>query len=315
MSRLHELVAAGEPRGRDRVAVEIDGRELVLSNLAKVLYPSGFTKADVISYNLAIAPTMLTHLADRPVTRKRYPNGTGEGFFFEKNAPAHRPDWVRTVDIPSRDGPVLYVVCSDTPTLIWLANLAALELHTNLGSAEHPDRPQYVVFDLDPGPGTSIVECCRVGLMLRDMCRRVGLESLAKTSGSKGLQVYVPLNDEAASYPATRAFARAAAELWERQEPELIVSRMTRTLRRGRVLIDWSQNNRIKTTVCAYSLRAREEPTVSTPVTWHEVTVCERSEDPGALRFTAAQVLDRVTRHGDLFAAAAELHQSLPALD
>ena len=315
MSRLDRLVAAGEPRGRDRVAIEIDGRELVLSNLTKVLYPSGFTKADVISYHLAIAPTMLTHLAGRPVTRKRYPNGTGGAFFFEKNAPAHRPDWVRTVDIPSRDGPVLYVVCSDTATLIWLANLAALELHTNLGSAEHPDRPQYAVFDLDPGPGTSIVDCCRVGLLLRGMCRRVGLESLAKTSGSKGLQVYVPLNDEAATYDGTRAFAKAAAELWERQEPDLVVSRMTRTLRRGRVLIDWSQNNRIKTTVCAYSLRERDEPTVSTPVTRREVIACERSEDPGTLRFTAAQVLDRVKRRGDLFAAAAELHQSLPGLE
>lgn len=314
MSGLEALVAAGQPRGRDRVAIEIDGREVVLSNLDKVLYPSGFAKADVIAYYLAVAPAMLTHLAGRPVTRKRYPNGTTKPFFFEKNAPQHRPDWVQTVNIESRDGSVRYVVCSDTATLVWLANLAALELHTTLGSATHPERPQYAVFDLDPGPGTSIVECCRVALLLRGMCRRVGLESLAKTSGSKGLHVYVPLNDERTGYEATRAFAKAAAELWERQEPDLVVSRMTRELRHGRVLIDWSQNNRVKTTVCAYSLRARPEPTVSTPVSWREVIGCERSGDATALRFTAGQVLDRLRRRGDLFAEAATLEQRLPTL-
>jgi len=298
----------------DRVSVEVDGRELQLSNLDKPLYPGGFTKGDVIDYYLRIAPVMLPHLAGRPVTRKRYPNGVDEPFFFEKNAPAHRPEWVQTVRIPAHDRPVDYVVCSDTATLVWLANLAALELHTNLGSAAHPERPQYVVFDLDPGPGTSIVECCAVGLMLRGMCERIGLQAMAKTSGSKGLQVYVPLNDEDATYERTRAFALTVAEMWERERPDLIVSKMTKSIRTGRVLIDWSQNNQVKTTVCVYSLRARTEPTVSTPVTWREVQACERSGDPAGLRFTSRQVLDRVRRVGDRFAGAAHLRQVLPEL-
>ena len=316
MTRLAALVKAGEPRGKDRVAVEIEGRELVLSNLHKVLYPSaGFTKGDVIDHYLQVAPTMLTHLGHRPVTRKRYPNGVDEGFFFEKNAPKHRPDWVDTVTIPAKDKPVDYVVCSDTPTLIWLANLAALELHTNLGSDSHPEIPQYVVFDLDPGPGTSIVECCRVALLLRDMFKRLQLETLAKTSGSKGLQLYIPLNDEGATYGHTRAFAKTVAELWEQEAPDLVVSKMTKAIRTGKVLIDWSQNNQVKTTVCVYSLRAREHPTVSTPVSWREVIACERSEAPDDLRFTSADVLGRLGRRGDLFAAAATLNQSLPDLN
>jgi bifunctional non-homologous end joining protein LigD len=315
VTRLAALVKDGEQRKDGRVAVEVDGRELVLSNLEKVLYPQdSFTKGDVIDYYLRVAPVMLEHLGGRPVTRKRYPNGVDHTFFFEKNAPNHRPDWVQTVNIPARDRPVDYVVCSDTATLVWLANLAALELHTNLGPAAHPGNPQYVVFDLDPGPGTSIVECCRVAIMLRDMFGRLGLESVAKTSGSKGLQMYVPLNDSDIHYDRTREFAHTVAEMWEREAPDLVVSRMTKSIRRGRVLIDWSQNNQVKTTVCAYSLRAREQPTVSTPVTWREVTGCERSGDPGKLRFTSNQVLSRIGRRGDLFAAAATLQQSLPAV-
>jgi bifunctional non-homologous end joining protein LigD len=315
VTRLETLVRSGEQRSQNRVMIEIDGRELVLSNLDKVLYPdAGFSKGDVIDYYLQVADTMLTHLADRPVTRKRYPNGVHEPFFFEKNAPGHRPDWVETVTIPSRDRPVDYVVCSDTATLVWLANLAALELHTNLGRVPHPETPQYVVFDLDPGPRTSIVECCRVALMLRDMFTRLELESMAKTSGSKGLQMYIPLNDPDVSYAATSAFAKTVAELWEREAPDLVVSRMTKAIRRGKVLIDWSQNNRVKTTVCAYSIRARDQPTVSTPVSWREVTSCARAGDPDRLRFTTAQVLSRIRRRGDLFADAAALSQSLPAL-
>ena len=314
MTGLSALLRDATPVRADRVSVELEGRELQLSNLAKPLYPGGFTKGDVIDYYLRIAPVMLPHLAGRPVTRKRYPNGVDQPFFFEKNAPAHRPAWVRTVRLPARDRPVDYVVCSDTPTLIWLANLAALELHTNLGTDDHPERPQYVVFDLDPGPGTSIVECCAVALMLRGMCERIGLEMLAKTSGSKGLQVYVPLNDEAATYDRTRAFARTVAEMWAAERPDLIVSRMTKSIRAGRVLIDWSQNNQVKTTVCAYSLRARSEPTVSTPVTWREVQACERSGDPERLRFTSGEVLARVRRGGDRFADTATLRQELPDL-
>ena len=313
MTRLAALVKAGEPRAKGRVAVEIEGRELVLSNLDKVLYPkAGFTKGEVIDYYLRVAPTMLTHLGGRPVTRKRYPNGVDEAFFFEKNAPAHRPEWVETVTIPAKDRPVSYVVCSDTATLVWLANLAALELHTNLGSAAHPETPQYVVFDLDPGPDTSIVECCRVALLLRDMFKRLKLESVAKTSGSKGLQLYIPLNDPDATYGDTRAFAKTVAEMWEREAPDLVVSKMTKAIRGGKVLIDWSQNNQVKTTVCVYSLRAREQPTVSTPVSWREVIACERAESPEQLRFTFADALERVSRRGDLFADAATQQQSLP---
>jgi bifunctional non-homologous end joining protein LigD len=313
--RLAGLVNAGERRGKHRVAVEVDGRELVLSNLDKVMYPAaGFTKGDVIDYYLRMAPTMLTHLADRPVTRRRYPDGVTEPSFFERNEPRHKPDWVRTVRIDARDRPVDYVVCSDTATLVWLANLAALELHTTIGSDTNPERPQYVVFDLDPGPGTSIVECCRLALRLRVMFKHLDLEALAKTSGSKGLQLYVPLNDPQARYTRTRAFAKAVAELCEREEPELVVSKMTKAIRDDRVLIDWSQNNQVKTTVCAYSLRAREHPTVSTPVTWREVSACDRSGDPDSLRFTSAQVLDRTKRRSDLFAKAAMLRQSLPEL-
>ena len=219
-----------------------------------------------------------------------------------------------TVTIPARDRPVSYVVCSDTATLVWLANLAALELHTNLGSAEHPERPQYVVFDLDPGPDTSIVECCRVALLLRDMFKRLKLESVAKTSGSKGLQLYIPLNDPDATYGDTRAFAKTVAEMWEREAPDLVVSKMTKAIRGGKVLIDWSQNNQVKTTVCVYSLRAREQPTVSTPVSWREVIACERAESPEQLRFSFADVLERVSRRGDLFADAATQQQSLPNL-
>ena len=311
--RLAELVKNGEPRAQGRVAVQIEGRELVLSNLDKVLYPdAGFTKGDVIDYYLQAAPTMLTHLGSRPVTRKRYPNGVDESFFFEKNAPRHRPDWVETVTIPSRERPVDYVVCSDVATLVWLANLAALELHTNLGRADAVGVPQYVVFDLDPGPGTSIVECCRVALLLRGMFTQLGLESVAKTSGSKGLQMYIPLNDPDATYASTRAFAKAVAELWEQEAADLVVSKMTKAIRTDRVLIDWSQNNQVKTTICAYSLRARAQPTVSTPITWSEATACETSGDPAKLRFTSKQTLSRIARRGDLFAQAAELEQSLP---
>jgi bifunctional non-homologous end joining protein LigD len=257
---------------------------------------------------------MLEHLADRPVTLKRYPNGVDGSFFFEKNCPKHRPPWVQTVSVHSKRnaGPMDYCVCSDAATLVWLANLAALELHTNLGRVGHIDRPQYVVFDLDPGPETSIVECCRVALLLRDMFEGLDLASLAKTSGSKGLQVYVPLNRPSATYERTRSFAKAVAELWEQEASDLVVSKMTKALRPGKVLIDWSQNNQVKTTICAYSLRARELPTVSTPVTWDEVIACDEGDDPELLRFTSDDVLKRIEKHGDLFQDANTLKQSLP---
>jgi bifunctional non-homologous end joining protein LigD len=217
--------------------------------------------------------------------------------------------------VPSeRRGAVDYVVADDLPTLVWLGNLAALELHTALHRAERPDRPDTVVFDLDPGPPATIVECCRVALLLRGMLEGLGLQTVAKTSGSKGLQVYLPLNAGEATYAQTKPLARAIAEVLEQAEPELIVSRMTKTLRAGKVLIDWSQNDPHKTTVSVYSLRARERPTASTPVTWDEVRACADGADAELLVFTASDVVARVAEHGDLFADSRSLLQALPSL-
>ena len=301
--------------------VDVEGRQLKLSNLDKLMYPAaGFTKGHVIDYYTRIAPVMLGHLRDRPLTRIRYPNGVGEKFFFEKNCPDHRPDWVEVARIFTRGtgrwggegrGPrdIDFCVASDLPTLIWLANLAALELHTPLGTATAYDQPTMVAFDLDPGEPATIVECCRVALLLRDMFERLGLECFPKTSGSKGMQVYLPLNTPA-TYGDTTPFARAVAELLEQEHAELVVSQQSKELRKGKVLVDWSQNVDFKTTVCVYSLRARERPTVSTPITWEEV---ERAQDPADLRFEAADVLERVERHGDLYEPVLELEQRLPA--
>jgi bifunctional non-homologous end joining protein LigD len=244
------------------------------------------------------------------LTLKRYPNGVDGKFFYEKNAPSHRPDWVATVETQG----IRFVVCEDRPTLAWLSNLADLELHTPMARAEDIDRPTMVVFDLDPGPGATIVECCRVGGWLRGMFQGLGLESVAKTSGSKGLQIYVPLNHPDATYAHTKGFSKAVAELLEAEAPELVVSRQRKDLRGGKILVDWSQNDPHKTTVCVYSLRAREQPTVSTPVTWDEVAACEAAGDADLLRFTSAQVVTRVAEHGDLFADALAVVQPPPAL-
>jgi bifunctional non-homologous end joining protein LigD len=301
--------------------VDVQGRQLKLSNLNKLMYPSaGFTKGHVIDYYTRVAPVMLGHLRDRPLTRIRYPNGVDEKFFFEKNCPDHRPEWVQVARIFTRgtgrwggkgSGPrdIDFCLANDLPTLIWLANLAALELHTSLGTADGYDRPTMVAFDLDPGPPATIVECCRVALLLRDMFEQLGLSCFPKTSGSKGMQVYLPLNTPA-SYDETTPFARAVAELLEHEHPELIVSQQSKELRAGKVLVDWSQNVDFKTTVSVYSLRARERPTVSTPLTWDEVADAKKAED---LRFEAPEVLERVERHGDLYAPVLELEQRLPA--
>ncbi len=288
----------------------VDDVPVRLSNPRKVLYPAaGFTKTDVLDYYLRIADVLLPHLAGRPLTLKRYPNGVDAKFFYEKNAPSHRPDWVRT----ARVGDIDYVLCEDRPTLAWLANLANLELHTPMGRAAAPDRPTMVVFDLDPGPPATIVECCTVGLWFEGMLGGLGLRTWAKTSGSKGLQLYVPLNDPEATEPQAKGFAKAVAELLEAEEPGLVVSRQTKALRTGKVLVDWSQNDEHKTTVNVYSLRARERPTVSTPVGWDEVRACATSRDPEQLTFTAEAVLRRVTEQGDLFAPVTSTVQRLPA--
>ena len=290
--------------------VSTEGRELKITNWDKVLYPqTGFTKGDLVAFYARLAHTVLPHLHDRPLTLKRYPNGVEQPYFYEKQSPSHRPEWIQTAKI----GDVNYTLAQDRPTLIWLANLADIELHTSLSLARHPERPTMMVFDLDPGAPAGIVECCEVGLVLHGLFEQLGLESLAKTSGSKGLQVYVPLNTQV-DYRATKPFARRVAEVLEQRMPELVVSRMTKRLRPGKVLVDWSQNDQHKTTVNVYSLRARERPTVSTPVTWEEVAACRERGDEGLLTFEAHELLERVEEHGDLFASVLSAKQQLPAL-
>jgi bifunctional non-homologous end joining protein LigD len=297
--------------------VEVEGRHLKLSNLDKVLYPeAGFTKGQVIDYYVRVAPALLPHLHERPLTMKRYPNGVGGMFFYEKNCPKHRPEWVKTTRVWSEGNNrwMDYCLIEDLATLVWAGNLADLELHTSLSLGKEILRPTFIVFDLDPGPPANIVQCCRVGLWVREIFAKLGLESFAKTSGSKGLQIYVPLN-VAVTYDDTKPFAHELARTLERQHPELVVSDMKKALRTGKVLVDWSQNDDHKTTVCVYSLRAKERPTVSTPVSWQEVETCLKNGDPNLLVFEAAQVLDRVKRDGDLFEPVLKLKQKLPAIE
>jgi bifunctional non-homologous end joining protein LigD len=301
--------------GRPQI-VEIDGRHLSLTNLDKVLYPAvGFTKGQVIDYCARIAPVLVPHLAGRPLTLKRYPEGVDKEYFFEKNATKHRPDWVKTAPIWSeRNGhDINYLLANDLPTLIWIANLAGLELHPSLSLAKDITCPTMMVFDLDPGPPANIVQCCQVGLWLREIFEQFGLQSLPKTSGSKGLQIYVPLNTPT-SYEQTKPFAHALARLLENDHRDLVVSDMKKELRVGKVLVDWSQNDEHKTTISVYSLRARERPTVSTPVKWEEVELTLKKRDADLLVFEAGQVLKRVEKMGDLFAAVVKLKQKLPKL-
>jgi bifunctional non-homologous end joining protein LigD len=310
------LVESGR-RVRGGVEVEVEGRTLKLTNLNKVLYPSsGFTKADLIGYYTQVAPVLLAHLRDRPLTLKRYPNGVQADYFFEKQSPVHRPEWVKTTTIWSEHSKreIHYTLCQDLPTLAWLANLADIELHPSLSLAGSPERPTTLVFDLDPGPPASIVECCEVALELHRMFEELQLRAFAKTSGSKGMQVYVPLNEEDTTYEQTKPFAHAVADLLQRRTPELVVSEMAKAERTGKVLIDWSQNDPHKTTVSAYSLRASERPTVSTPVRWSEVIACREARNPALLTFEVREVLARVLEHGDPFAEVGSLRQRLPAL-
>ncbi|MGZ4244058.1 MAG: non-homologous end-joining DNA ligase, partial [Solirubrobacteraceae bacterium] len=289
--------------------VEVDGRELRITNWDKILFPAtSFTKGDLVAYYARIAPAVLPHLHDRPLTLKRYPNGVDAPYFYEKQSPSHRPEWVQT----ARVGDVNYTLCQDRPTLIWLANLADIELHTSLSLAARPDTPTMLVFDLDPGAPATVVECCEVALVLRGLFKALELESVAKTSGSKGMQLYVPLNDPKVTYRQTKPFARQIAELLEQRLPELVVSRMTKRLRGGKVLVDWSQNDDHKTTVTVYSVRARAEPTVSAPVSWEEVQRCLDAKEPGLLTFTTDEVLQRVRAEGDPFAMLLSTRQRLP---
>jgi len=297
-------------------AVEVGGKRLNLSNLDKVLYRStGFTKGQVIDYYARIAPALLPHLAGRPVTMKRYPDGVDGEYFYEKNAPKHRPDWVKTAPIWSRHNRrhINYLLVEDLPTLTWLANLASLEIHPSLALATDIDCPTMMVFDLDPGPPANIVQCAQVGLWLREIFEYWGLESFPKTSGSKGLQVYIPLNTPT-TYDVTKPFAHALARLLEHDHPKMVVSDMKKELRKGKVLVDWSQNDEHKTTVSVYSLRARERPTISTPVTWEEVEQTLKKKDASLLVFEASQVLQRFEQMGDLHAPVLKLKQKLPDL-
>ena len=295
-----------------RVEVEVEGRRLSLSNLDKVMYPAtGFTKGQLIDYYTRVAPVLLPHLRERPLTLKRYPNGVEGQHFYEKQCPSHRPDWVRSEPVGLRSKTINFCVCDDLPTLVWLANLADLELHPSLSKVPEVERPTVMAFDLDPGPPAGIAECCEVALILRDALSRIGLECFAKTSGSKGVQVYAPLNVDGVDYDhGTKPLSQALARHLEAEHPKLIVSSQKKELRKGKVLIDWSQNDEHKTTVSVYSLRARERPTASTPLDWDEVA----AGDPDALVFEAPDLLERVEERGDLFAPVAELEQQLPEL-
>jgi bifunctional non-homologous end joining protein LigD len=313
---LDELIPQGRPV-RGGLEVEVEGRLLKLTNLGKVLYPrNGFTKGQLIGYYASIAPVLLAHLRGRPLTLKRYPNGVASSFFYEKDCPRHAPEWVKTAAIWSEHSQreIHYCLCEDLPTLVWVANLASIELHPSLSDAQHIQHPTTLAFDLDPGAPASIVQCCEVAIELHDMFSDLDMRSFVKTSGSKGLQVYIPINAEELTYEQTKPFAHAVAALLEQRRSELVVSTMARSQREGKVLIDWSQNDEHKTTVSAYSLRARGMPTVSTPVTWEEIQACLDTQDPEPLGFEAQEVLDRVRRHGDLFAEVLSLPQPLPDL-
>ena len=296
--------------------VEVEGRKLKLSNLDKVLYPAaGFTKGQVIDYIVHIVPSLLPHLAGRPLTMKRYPEGVDHPYFFEKNAPKHRPDWVKTAPIWSEGNQrtVNYILANDLATLVWIANLASLELHPSLSLAAHIETPTMIVFDLDPGPPANIVQCAQVAIWVRAIFDHFGLLSFPKTSGSKGMQIYVPLNTKT-TYEETKTFAHAVARLLEQEHPELVVSDMKKAVRANKIFVDWSQNDRHKTTIAVYSLRARERPTVSTPITWDEVEQTLRKKDAQRLVFEAADALKRVEKIGDLFEPVLKLKQKLPQL-
>ncbi len=295
-------------------ALEVEGRTLAVSNLDKVLYPkAGFTKGELINYYIQIAPVLLPHLKNRPLTLKRYPNGVEAPFFYEKNCPSHRPDWVKTAAVWSEGNQreMQYCLAQDLPTLVWAANLADIELHTSLSRKSNVARPTMMVFDLDPGAPADIVHCCVVGLLLRDLLSGMKLQSWAKTSGSKGLQIYVPLNTPV-TYDQTKGLSRALAEHLEQEHPKLVVSKMAKALRKGKIFVDWSQNDEHKTTVNVYSLRAKEQPTASTPVTWEEVAQTAKKGDAERLVFRCEETVARVAKMGDLFAPVETLKQKLP---
>jgi bifunctional non-homologous end joining protein LigD len=296
------------------VEVKVGDRVLRLTNLDKVLWPEvGFTKGQMIDYYTRVAPALLPHLKDRPLTLKRYPNGVDGEMFYEKNCPAHRPPWIHTAKVWSdgNDRWMYYCLVQDLPSLVWVAQLGTIELHTSLSLYRKLSQPRMLVFDLDPGPPANIVDCCEVAQWLRQWFQEHDLQSFCKTSGSKGLQMYVPLNTPV-DYEQTKLISKGLAQKFERERPERVVHVQRKTLREGRVLIDWSQNDEYKTTVNVYSLRARARPTASTPVSWQEVERCFEARDPELLVFDSGQVLDRIERLGDLFEPVLTLKQKLP---
>ncbi|MFV0309808.1 MAG: non-homologous end-joining DNA ligase [Desertimonas sp.] len=293
------------------VTTEVDGRVITLSNLDKALYPSGFTKAQVIDYHVRVADAYVAHLRGRAVTFKRFPDGTAHPGFFEKRCPRHRPEWVGVALGPGdRRGGIEYCCVESRAALVWAGNMAALEIHAPMALAVDLDCPRSVVFDLDPGPGTTVVECCQVALEVREVLDAVGLAGWCKTSGSKGLQLYVPLNLPGVRHEDASRFALACGQVLERRRPARVTTVMAKAARPGKVFVDWSQNSFHKTTIAPYSLRARPEPTVSTPVGWDEVEACAASDLE--LRFDAAEVIARVVERGDLFAPVLTTEQVLP---
>jgi bifunctional non-homologous end joining protein LigD len=299
---------------RTTSVLQVGGQDVPVSSLEKVLYPEAdFTKGDVISYYMDVSPVLLPHLQGRALTMKRYPDGVGKFFFYEKNCPPHRPKWLRTTSVPSarKKEDTRYCVVDTLPGLVWAANLADLELHVSLARANALQRPTVLVFDLDPGEGASLLHCCRVGLEIRDRFAADQLQCFPKTSGSKGLQIYVPLNTPRITFDRTKEVARQLAEALATERPNEIVANMRKDLRKGKVLIDWSQNDDHKTTVCVYSLRATPQPGVSTPLQWKEVEAVVKNKKTETLRFTPDQVRARIKKHGDLFEPVLKLKQNL----
>jgi len=298
-------------------SVKIGKTQVNLSNLEKVLYPEvGFTKGQVIEYYLKMSSVIVPQVKNRPLTLKRYPNGVDGMMFYEKRCPPHAPSWIKQVTVTSRrqDGKLSYCVIDSPASLVWVANLASLELHTLLFTGDNLYRPTWMVFDLDPGPPATVLECIPIAIKMRDMLRKLGLESFVKVSGSKGLHMWVPLNRKEITFDQTKSFSHAIAQIMERENPDLVTSNMKKELRKGKIFIDWSQNDEHKTTVSVYSLRAKNEPTVSTPVEWDELLAAQKKKDANRLKFLAPAVIKRVDKIGDLFAPVLKLKQKLPAI-
>ena len=311
-------MAKAKTKKRDQ-EVTVGNRRLKLTNLDKVLYPkTKTTKAEVIDYYARVADLILPHLKGRPLTLRRFPEGVGNpgASFFEKNCPKHRPDWVKTAPIyvDRRAGEIDFCLCENRPTLIWMAQLAALELHPSLSNATRMEQPTVLAFDLDPGAPAGLAECCKVALRVRELFEAFDLESFPKVSGGKGLQVYIPLNTKV-SYEQTSPFAKAIAQLLEKQTPKDVVSKMAKAERRGKVFVDWSQNHQKKTTIAVYSLRAREHPTASIPLHWREVERAAKRGDAENLRFEIPDAIKRAEKEGDLFEPVLKLRQKLPDVE